>query len=77
MKIVFSHFEKITILFLGPIGRMSIFEAGMFIFARHRPLMNEFVNAEYAQSLWDVVVLIDNPLRIVCGALKRAVCSGW
>jgi hypothetical protein len=24
----------------------------------------------------DVVVLIDNPLRKVCGARKRAVCSG-
>jgi hypothetical protein len=26
--------------------------------------------------LWDVIVLIDNLLRIICGALKRTVCSG-
>jgi hypothetical protein len=34
------------------------------------------ISRDKISQVGDVVVLIDNPLRKVCGARKRAVCSG-
>jgi hypothetical protein len=47
IKIIRAIFEKTAIFVLGPIWGASVFIAGMFLFTRHQPMLDEPLNAEY------------------------------